>query len=135
MTKTPHFNPKLATIAESQLAKFGRETPGIALAVLSSSDGFEVASFHAERNVSAKIAAMSSSLQALSEAITREAGLHGARKLIIETESGCVLSIAVAGSSPPLSLLAVADRTASLGHLIWSAKIFCTSVRRAFEAT
>ncbi|HEX6833418.1 MAG TPA: roadblock/LC7 domain-containing protein [Rudaea sp.] len=131
----PRFGQKLATVATEQLAKFGRDTPGIALAVLSSGDGFEVASYRAERAVSAKMAAMGSSLQALSEAITREAGLKGARRLIIESDDGCVLALGVADSKPALSLVVVADKSASLGHLLWSAKICCTSVSRAITAT
>ena len=131
MSQTPRFGQKLATVSSEVLAKFGRETPGIAMAVLSSGDGFEVASYRADRAVSAKMAAMGSSLQALSEAITREAGLKGARKLIIESDDGCVLAVGIADSKPSLSLVIVADKSASLGHLLWSAKICCTSVSRA----
>ena len=66
---TPRFAPKLTKVSSEQLAKFGSETPGINMAVLSTTDGFEVASYHADHAVSAKMAAMGSSLQALSEAI------------------------------------------------------------------
>ena len=133
MTAAPRLGTRLSGIASEQLAKFGRETPGIALAVLSSGDGFEVATFRASKDVSARIAAMGSSLQALSEAITREAGLKGARKLIIESDDGCVLAIGIADSKPALSLVVVADKSASLGHLLWSAKICCTSVSRVIQ--
>ena len=129
----PRFAPKVVSASNEQLARFGRETPGIALAVLSSGDGFEVASYRADRATSARIAAMGSSLQALSEAITREAGLTGGRRLIIESDDGCVLAIGIAESRPALSLVVVADKSASLGHLLWSAKICCTSVGRAFQ--
>lgn len=132
MSAAPRF-ANLSGIAAEQLARFGRETPGIGLAVLSSSDGFEVASYRADSAVSARIAAMGSSLQALGEAITREAGLKGARKLVIESDDGCVLAIGVAESKPALTLVVVADKSASLGHLLWSAKICCTSVSRALK--
>ena len=36
------FSQKLVGVAAEQLEKFGRDTPGITLAVLSSGDGFEV---------------------------------------------------------------------------------------------
>lgn len=132
MSNAP-FSQKLVGVAAEQLEKFGRDTPGITLAVLSSGDGFEVASYRAERATSAKIAAMGSSLQALSEAITREAKLHGARKLIIESDDGSVLSLGIADSKPVLSLVVVADKSASLGHLLWSAKICCTSIGYALH--
>ena len=133
MSAATRFGARLTSVSTEQLAKFGRETPGIALAVLSSGDGFEVASYRASKEESARIAAIGSSLQALSEAITREAGLKGARKLIIESDDGCVLAIGIADTTPSLSLVIVADKSASLGHLLWSAKICCTSVSRAVQ--
>lgn len=131
----PRFAPKLTKVSAEQLAKFGSETPGINMAVLSTADGFEVASYRTNQSVSAKMAAMGSSLQALSEAITREAGLKAGRKLIIETDDGCVLAIGIAETTPTMSLVVVADKSASLGHLLWSAKICCHSVSKAVEAT
>jgi len=131
MSAPPRFAQRLVEVSAQQLAKFGSETPGIALAVLSSGDGFEIASHRADKAVSAKIAAMGSSLQALSEAITREAGLKDARRLIIESDNGCVLAMGIGGTNPSLSLVVVADKSASLGHLLWSAKICCTSISRA----
>ena len=41
MSAATVFSQKLVGVAAEQLAKFGRDTPGITLAVLSSSDGFE----------------------------------------------------------------------------------------------
>lgn len=133
MNVAAHIDKRVADAAREQLGKFGRETPGINMAVLSTTDGFEVAAFHAERAASARIAAMGSSLQALSEAITREAGLKGGRRLVIESDDGCVLAIGIAESRPALSLVVVADRSASLGHLLWSAKICCGGLSRALE--
>jgi predicted regulator of Ras-like GTPase activity (Roadblock/LC7/MglB family) len=132
---TPRFKKKLIDVSAEQLARFGGETPGINLAVLSTTDGFEVATYRADHAVSAKMAAMGSSLQALSEAITREAGLKAGRKLIIECDDGCVLAIGLADTRPAMSLVVVADRSASLGHLLWSAKICCGSISRAIEGT
>ena len=103
MSAAPRFGQRLASVSSEQLAKFGSETPGISLAVLSTTDGFEVASYRADHAVSAKIAAMGSSLQALSEAITREAGLKIGRKLIIESDDGCVLAIGLAEIKPAMS--------------------------------
>lgn len=133
MSAAPRFARRLLDAASEQLAKFGAETPGIRLAVLSTTDGFEVATYHADQAVSAKIAAMGSSLQALSEAITREAGLKAGRKLIIESDDGCVLAIGLAETDPAMSLVVVADRSASLGHLLWSAKICCSAVSSAVK--
>jgi predicted regulator of Ras-like GTPase activity (Roadblock/LC7/MglB family) len=135
MNNAARIPQKLASTATEQLAKFGRDTPGIGLAVLSTTDGFEVATYKAERAVSAKMAAMGSSLQALSEAITREAGLKAARKLIIESDNGAVLALGINECKPAMSLVVVADKSASLGHLLWSAKLCCASVVRAVNGS
>jgi predicted regulator of Ras-like GTPase activity (Roadblock/LC7/MglB family) len=135
MSNAPRFGQKLTSTATEQLAKFGRETPGIGLVVLSTIDGFEIATYHAEHAVSAKMAAMGSSLQALSEAITREAGLKAARKLIIESDDGAVLALGINDCKPAMSLVVVADKSASLGHLLWSAKLCCASMTRAVNGS
>jgi uncharacterized protein len=122
MSANPRFSHTAAKVCEQQLQVFGRATPGIMRAVLSTSDGFEVASFQTDREAAPRLSAMGSSLQALSEAMVIEAGLRSAKNVVIECETGCVLIIAVENTSPALTLAAVADSSALVGHLLWSAK-------------
>lgn len=130
MSKPPGFAQKVIAASSEQLTRFGIETPGITLAVLTTADGFDITCWHAAPATAARMAAMGSSLQALSEAITREAGLKAGRKLIIETDDGCVLAMSVGDARMVLSLIVVADKSASLGHLLWSTKRCCSDIAR-----
>jgi uncharacterized protein len=117
----PRFDPEIARAGAQHLQLFAAANPDVTLVVLTSSDGFEVASFPPGQPMSSRIAAMSSSMQALSEALTREAGLAEQRSLIIETGSGTVLILGLA-STPPLSLAIVAQRGELLGKLLWASR-------------
>lgn len=104
------------------LADFGRQTPGVQAAVAMTSDGFEIASYQAGKSVTAKLAAMGSSIQALAGALSTEAGLSGIRSTLIEADTGIALIVAVPGGRAPLTLAIVANRSAIIGHLLWSAR-------------
>lgn len=115
------FDPDLIRLGAQHLAAFAAANPDVTLAVLTSGDGFEIASYPPGQQTSARIAAMSSSMQALSEALTREAGLTDNRNLIIETGSGTVMILGLAGT-PPLSLAIVARSGELLGKLLWASR-------------
>ena len=75
---------------------------------------------------------MSSSLQALSEAIVRETGLGRARNLIIESDGGTIVVLGVASTSSRLSLAVVASGNEILGRLLWTSRSCCASLERSF---
>ena len=103
------------------LEAFVAANTSVAFAVLTTSDGFEVASYPS-RPVTQKIAAMSSSLQALSEAITREAGLVNASNLVIEAETGTIVVLGLPGTTPRMSLAVVSNNSETLGRVLWAAR-------------
>jgi predicted regulator of Ras-like GTPase activity (Roadblock/LC7/MglB family) len=119
--------------AKQHLATFATATPGVAAVVLTSGDGHEVAAHRVEKAAAAKLAAMGSSIQALGDALTREAGVPGLRNLVLEAEKGTVLVMAVPGARPRLTLAVVAQPDATLGHLLWSARVCCQALGRAFQ--
>lgn len=109
-------------VCTKHLAEFIERTPGVIFAQLSTADGFEVASQPKSKLVPAKLAAMSSSMQALSEVLLAESGLHDSRNVIIESADGYLILMAVPGVEPPMALLVVANRSSIMGHLLWAAK-------------
>ena len=115
-----------------QLQQFGETSPGVQVAVLSSADGFEVAAFHSPgaATAAARVAAMSSSITALGDAITRETGLNGSRNLIIESDNGAIVLLALKEARPALALAIVANKQAILGHLLWSARNAAVAIER-----
>ena len=121
MSTNQRFDPEVMRLGARHLQAFAAANPDVTLAVLTSGDGFEVASHPPGQQMTARIAAMSSSMQALSEALTREAGLADNRSLIIETGGGTVLILGLA-SKPRLSLAIVAKSGELLGKLLWASR-------------
>ena len=106
------------------LDEFLTQTPGIMLAQLTTADGFEVAAAMRDpkKSSTAKLAAMSSSLHALCEAMVIESGLETSRNLIIESDDGHIVMMSIPKIKPAMSLMVVSDRSAILGHLLWATK-------------
>ena len=125
---SPRFSPQLRDGALALLQSLVNENSGIKLAVVTSADGFEIAA-HPVQPVSQRIAAMSSSLQALSEAIAKEAGLKDSRSLVVETENGTIVILGIA-VVPRLSLAVVASGEEILGRLLWLARNCCAELER-----
>ena len=122
------FRPaEFAQAARHHLEAFVASNPDVAYAVLTTSDGFEVAA-HPIKPLTQKLAAMSSSLQALSEAITREAGLSNSRNLVIEAETGTIVVLGLPGSTPRMSLAVVSGNSETLGRLLWAARNCCATL-------
>lgn len=127
MTTNQRFAPEMLRVGAHHLQAFAAANPDVTLAVLTSGDGFEVASHPPDQPMTARIAAMSSSMQALSEALTREAGLADNRNLIIETGSGTVMILGLA-TKPRLSLAIVAKSGELLGKLLWASRNLCAKL-------
>jgi predicted regulator of Ras-like GTPase activity (Roadblock/LC7/MglB family) len=133
----PHesrFSSEVAARAAQELDALGQANRSIELAVLTSEDGFEIAAYRGQV-ISGRIAAMSSSLQALSEAITREAGLHNTRNLIIEAETGTILIIGLQSPTIRASLSVVASTGETLGQLLWAARNCSKTLEQVLQGT
>ena len=113
--------------AQRQLEEFVAANSDVTLALVTSSDGFEVAA-HPPLPVAQRIAAMSSSLQALSEAIAREAGRGRTRNLIIETDNGTILVLGIPNTTPRMSLAVIASGSEVLGRLLWATRNCCVAL-------
>lgn len=131
---SPRLDAAATVVAQRQLETLIAENSQICLAVLTTADGFEVAS-SARQNGSPtqRIAAMSSSLQALSEAMVREAGLSDSRNLIIESGVGVIVVLGLSNTEPRMSLAVVATGDGVLGHLLWTARNCCAALERGLK--
>jgi predicted regulator of Ras-like GTPase activity (Roadblock/LC7/MglB family) len=129
------FQTNVVEDARRLLEAFAHSTPGVTLAVLTSADGFEIAAHPRGLPMAQRLAAMSSSLQALSEAMVGEAGLEGIRNLVIESNGGTVIVLGVGKLTPRLSLTVVAQGEETLGHLLWASRECCEYLERRLMAT
>lgn len=126
------FAPHVLESAQRQLAEFVAANPDVTLALVTSGDGFEVIA-HPHLPMAQRIAAMSSSLHALSEAIAREAGRGHSRNLIIETDSGTIVVLGIPDIIPRLSLAVVASGNEILGRLLWAARTCCAALANSLQ--
>ena len=124
------FDVNVTEDAHRQLETFVSVTPGVTLAVLTSGDGFEIAAHPRGLPAVQRLAAMSSSMQALSEAMIREAGLATIRNLIIESDGGTVIVLGIGNTTPRLSLTVVASGDETLGRLLWASRECCVALER-----
>jgi predicted regulator of Ras-like GTPase activity (Roadblock/LC7/MglB family) len=129
----PRFSEEAAKAAHRHLKELVDANPQVVLSVLTSGDGFELAAHPSRQPHTQRVAAMSSSLQALSEAIVREAGLTNSRSLIIESETGTILVLGLANITPRVSLAVVAAGNELLGRLLWAARNCCHSLERSLQ--
>jgi uncharacterized protein len=127
------FTPERVTAARRHLQEFVDSNSEVTLAVLTSSDGFEIAAHPRGLPVAKRIAAMSSSLQALSEAIVREAGLGHSRNLIIESDGGTVVILGIANTTSRLSLAVMATGNEILGRLLWASRHCCVALESSLR--
>ena len=127
---SPHFQAAVAEDARRLLESLVDGTPGVTFAVLTTADGFEVATHPSGVSMAQRLAAMSSSLQALSEAMVTEAGLAGTRNLVIESDGGTVIVLGVGKLTPRLSLTVVSRGGETLGRLLWASRECCASLER-----
>jgi uncharacterized protein len=129
------FDVAVTEAARQQLEFFVSGNPGTVLAMLTSGDGFEIAAHPRGLPAVQRLAAMSSSLQALSEAMVQEAGLVRIRNLIIESDGGTVIVLGVGKVTPRLSLLVVASGDEILGRLLWASRECCAALEQRLLAS
>lgn len=116
-----------ATLAAQHLERFVTANAGVSYGVLTTSDGFEIAAYPQEP-LTQKLAAMSSSLQALSEAITREADLGSAHNLVIVAEAGTIIVLGLPDTAPRMALAVVSTNSETLGRLLWAVRNCCATL-------
>lgn len=130
------INPRCPPqVVEAAMAAFDEQSaklPGLRVALLSTPDGFEIASRQAqgEQN-SERLAAMTSSLMAMARAVGREVNYSGCNRLIFEAEHGVVIVQAVPATFPSLLCL-VLDPDTVLGTALWSASAIVSTMCKVF---
>jgi uncharacterized protein len=104
------------------IANLLESVPAIVGAFLATDDGFELTQMIAGRDVdSARLAAMSSSMIALSHAIVVEIELGETENLLIEAKLGKVLLLSLA-TEPKLSLTVISKPSATLGQVLFASR-------------
>jgi uncharacterized protein len=112
----------LQALCQGTLETLVTQTPGVDTAAVVTGDGFEVASVLREHVSVEKLAAMVSSLLALSEAVTSEMGMQRCQYVIVDTESGALLTLRVPTRSQDLLMCALCGDGVSLGSVLYAVR-------------
>jgi uncharacterized protein len=121
-TNLAFCSKKLREMLDNVPATFG--------AFLATDDGFELTQQIAGKEFEAsRLAAMSSSMVALSHALAGEIDLGETENLLIEAKLGKILMLGI-NTTPKLCLTVIAKPSATLGNVLVHAKICAEAIRR-----
>ena len=121
-----HFSPDVVISLKNCLNELLETVPSILGVFLATDDGFEITQAISSKQFEpSKLAAMSSSMVALSHALVGEIDLGETENMLIEARLGKVLLLSVPGN-PTLSLTVIARPSATLGQVLVHSK-FCVS--------
>lgn len=121
-------------VCEASLDGLVSGNPEVGGALVSTVDGFEVAARMSEAISPQKLAAMTSSLLALAEAIANESAAGSCRDLVIDASEGRVLLMDIPGAQRKLLLTVLCDARATLGSVLWAARNTRESIGKALGA-
>ena len=124
-------NPALPSLCHPALQWFMSQTSGVTAALVATADGFEIASVLHQTLSAEKMAAMTSSILALGEAVLAEAELSDCQNVVIESRNGMVVMLAIGDPRNELLLSVIADRNAMLGQVLWAARRCCEQIRQS----
>ena len=113
---------------QSALQQLIADVPEVTSALISSLDGFELASAGRKRPANSRMAALSSSMLAVSQAAMRELRLEGSASLLIENDAGKLLVMEARLQPHGVVLSVGADHRAVTGKLLWAARRCIQSV-------
>ncbi len=127
MTLPPH----LITLADNALKGLMRQVHGAVAAVVSTADGFDIASQLENTSDAAKLAAMASSITAICSVVGEESDVGTHESISIEFEKGYAVMIHVPHAAYPMILSVVASKTAVLAQMVYFAKLAAQQLAEA----
>ena len=112
------LSPTAKVIAAREAQNFLDEVNGVTAVVIATVDGFDVASAMRAGDA-ARVAAMASSISAISSVVSQEANLGRNKSVTIDTESGFAMVYSVHRDDAELVINVIADGSAILGQVAY----------------
>lgn len=119
MTTKINLSEATKALAQSEAEKILSELTGVNTVVVATVDGFNVASAINGSADAARIAALASSIAAISMVVSQEAELGLSKSVTIDTESGFALVYSVRRSDTELVIHVIANSNAILGQVAY----------------
>ena len=127
------LRPLAIRAVQIRLEQLLEMVPAVIGAFLATDDGFELTQVVSGKDFEpARLAAMCSSMIALSHALVQESDLGKSENLLIEAQNGKILLLTIA-SQPRLSLTVIARPTATLGQVLVHSKVCAEAIRQSLE--
>lgn len=111
-----------AAIADVHVARLMAELAGAVAVVISTADGFEVASRARDAAQSSRLSAMASSIAGIGAVIAEETLTGACRGIFIEADKGQIVMVEIRHPAHVLILTIVTDGEALLGAVTYSAR-------------
>ncbi len=125
----------LQAVCQGVVETLVSQTPGIDSAAIVTGDGFDVASVLRTGLSAEKLAAMSSSQLALSEAMASEMGMQRCQYVIVDTETGVVLTLRIPTRAHDLLMCVLCGDGVSLGSVLYAARDSARALARRLLPT
>ena len=124
------LSPTAKVIAAREAQNFLDEVNGVTAVVIATVDGFDVASAMRAGDA-ARVAAMASSISAISSVVSQEANLGRNKSVTIDTESGFAVVYSVHRPDADLVINVIADGSAILGQVAYRIAQFARTLAEA----
>lgn len=124
------LSPTAKVIAQREAQSFLEEVNGVTAVVIATVDGFDVASAMRAGDA-ARVAAMASSISAISSVVSQEASLGRNKSVTIDTESGFAMVYSVHRDDAELVINVIADGSAILGQVAYRIAQFARTLADA----
>ncbi|AVO34129.1 roadblock/LC7 domain-containing protein [Ottowia oryzae] len=122
--------PSAKVIASREAENMLSEVDGVTAVVIATLDGFDVASAMRHGDP-ARVAAMASSISAISSVVSQEASLGRNKSVTIDTESGFAVVFSVHRPDADLVINVIADGSAILGQVAYRTAQFAKTLAEA----
>ncbi len=119
------------TNARNECSKLLEEQLGVLGVVISSVDGFDIASAVTRDLDPSKIAAMASSIAAIGIVVSQEASLGASKSITVNTEDGFVYITNVEIAGQPCALNVIANGSAILAQIIY----YCGEINKRLKVS
>ena len=127
-TPTQLLPPAAVNLISYKLDSLSAQVTGITAAIVSTGDGYHVASKVDSSAQVSRLSAMASSLSALSSVAGEENNMGAGQSITIEAAGGYMILIEIAHPSVPLTLSVVTNKTAVLGQALYFAKVVARDI-------
>ena len=124
MTAKINLSKTIITFADSEAERMLTSVAGVTAVVIATVDGFDITSAIRGSANAARVAALASSISAISTVVSDEAALGLSKSVIIDTESGFAIVHCVRRADVELGINVNADSSAILGQVLYQTSQF-----------